>query len=352
MLTIPSSPQANIIWPKIAIIILNWNGFQDTVECLTSLKDVDYPNYKIVLVDNGSKDNEGLRLYALFPQVHLIPNTTNRGFAGGNNDGINWALEQDFDYIVNLNNDCTVTPLWLKNLVRGLCEEQADFGSSMILSYYDRDLICSDGDALLPNGGGFPVNRNKRYHGTSRRKKIFGACGAGSMYSRVCLKEIKIKQNQYFDELHFAYLEDVDLGIRLNVKGYQGIGIEDAVIYHKESQSAGSFSEFKLFSLEKNRILNMALNFPLPLILLGEMFYLFKLFFIFIYSLFFKKGIGSRYQEKMKIGNIVRMFMRARIWFFQNRQAVLTDRRERKARGFIQFKVSRFFRWDISHSLR
>jgi len=82
--------------------------------------------------------------------------------------------------------------------------------------YPETKLICSDGDALMPDGSGIVVNPFMPYDGDNTLKPIFSACGAGSIYSVKCLSRIKIKENQFFDELYFAYYEDVDLGIRLN----------------------------------------------------------------------------------------------------------------------------------------
>jgi len=130
--------------PSAAIIILNWNGFDDTVECLQSLRQVTYTHYKVVLVDNGSANNEGKNIKNLFPEIHLIENATNRGFAGGCNNGIAWAMDNSFDYIITLNNDCLVEPDWLTNLVAGLVASGADFASSRIMYYPEKDLICSD----------------------------------------------------------------------------------------------------------------------------------------------------------------------------------------------------------------
>ena len=95
----------NILYslPKIAVIILNWNGKEDTLECLVSVKQLDYTNYEIVLVDNGSTDDSVDAILKQHPDVTLLQTGMNLGYAGGNNVGINWALEKDADYILLLN---------------------------------------------------------------------------------------------------------------------------------------------------------------------------------------------------------------------------------------------------------
>ena len=169
--------------PSIVIIVLNWNGFDDTVACLESLRRLDYTNVKTVLVDNGSDNDEGRRLAGLFPEVHLLANSHNRGFAGGNNDGIQWAMNRGCDFIVNLNNDCLVEPNWLTELAGAVLRSGADFASSRIMCYPQTELICSDADGLLPDGSGFVQRGMQRWDGRRETFSIVSACGAASMYS-------------------------------------------------------------------------------------------------------------------------------------------------------------------------
>ena len=91
--------------PKIFIIIINWNGKRDTIECLESLEKLEYKNCEIVIVDNGSKDNSVDTLKNRFPQINLLEARRNLGFAGGNNLGMRYALEHGADFILLLNND-------------------------------------------------------------------------------------------------------------------------------------------------------------------------------------------------------------------------------------------------------
>ena len=338
--------------PRVAIIILNWNGFSDTQECLESLKILNYSHYRIVLVDNGSQNNEGQKLKELFPAIHLIENRENRGFAGGNNDGMNWAMAQGFDYIVNLNNDCIVEKDWLSNFINGLLAAKADFGSSMILFYDDRTSICSDNDILLPDGSAIPINRNKHRTADDSPRGIFAACGAGSVYSRECLEKTKIKGNQFFDELHFAFYEDVDLGIRLKARGCHGVVIPQAIVYHKHSKTAGKYSEFKMFHSEKNRMLNEILNYPLWLIPLGEIFFSLKLCAGFVYSLLNRESKGARYRGKISIGRFLLLLLRARLWIFQHWKDILPDRQERKRRQLISGDVYKHFYWNLFDFLK
>src|SRR5579871_2582654 len=96
--------------PKIAVILLNWNGKADTLACLHSLTHATYPRFDIIVVDNGSTDGSAAAILEYYPQCQLIESPTNLGFAAGNNLGIQWALNTEAEFLFLLNNDTTVAP--------------------------------------------------------------------------------------------------------------------------------------------------------------------------------------------------------------------------------------------------
>lgn len=336
----------------MAIIILNWNGLEDTAECLESLKDLDYGNYNIVLVDNGSDNNEGDKLKEKFPYIHLIKNAENRGFAGGNNDGINWAVRNGFEYIVNLNNDCIVTKGWLTGLLEGLQLGNADFAASRIMYYPDTNLICSYKDVLLADTTLISIDRYEEYNNLDKIEKNYVANGAASIYSSRCLESVKIKENQFFDELYFAYCEDVDLGMRLSSKSYRGVCVPQAVVYHKHSRTAGEYSALTLFLSEKNRILNEIFNYPLYFICCGELFFFLKIFVGTIYSIYNRKSKGYSYMKNVNIFRVSLLLIKARISIFSQFFLILKNRKERKSNGFISIKILKIFYWNICSILK
>jgi GT2 family glycosyltransferase len=333
--------------PSVAIIILNWNGFDDTIACLQSLRQLTYTQYTTVLVDNGSANNEGKRIKKLFPEIHLIENATNRGFAGGCNDGINWAFKGAFEFIITLNNDCLVEGHWLSNLVAGLNAAHADFGSSRIMYYPETDLICSDGDGLLPDGTGYVVNPLKQFQEPGAIKPVFSACGAGAIFSKRCLEAVRIRDYQFFDELFFAYFEDIDMGARLHALAYVGVSIPDAVVYHKQSRSAGERSFFQIYQSEKNRMLVELLNFPLWLIVLGELYNCTRTI-----SRAIVKFLPAKQQNKArpltpKNFSPWSILFKSRWWIVQNFLAIWNDRRERKSKRLISSRICTWLCWDV-----
>ena len=334
--------------PSIVIIVLNWNGFSDTVECLESLRRLNYGNYKTVLVDNDSANDESRRLAGRFPEVHLIANSQNRGFAGGNNDGIQWALQRSCDYIVNLNNDCLVEPDWLTNLTRAVVRTGADFASSRIMCYPQTELICSDADGLLPDGSGFVLRSMLPWNGNLQPFKIFSACGAASLYSTACVRKTCITPGQFFDELYFAYFEDIDLGFRLHAKNCRGISVPDAVVYHKGQQSSVKNSFFHQFQLEKNRRLNVRLNFPLWMQPISPAYRIVK-------NIYRGKLINSKQPLSLQLpGSTAPNHRRAvRKWMKDNAAAVARDRQQRKAAGLISNRAYQAITWSpFKHTIK
>jgi GT2 family glycosyltransferase len=329
--------------PSIVIIVLNWNGFSDTAACLESLRSLDYKNFKTVLVDNGSDNDEGRRLQELFPEVYLIANSHNRGFAGGNNDGIQWAMNRGCDFIINLNNDTLVETNWLTELVGAALRSGADFASSRVMCYPQTGLICSDADGLLPDGAGFVLRGMQPWSGNREPYGIVSACGAASMYSADCVRRVSITPGQFFDELYFAYFEDIDLGFRLHAKNCAGISVPDAVVYHKGQQSSTKHSFFHLFHLEKNRRLNVRLNFPLwmqpisPIYRIAKNIYRGKI--INLENHFAKKSAQVK-NSSFNIRQAVRQ------WMKNNAAAITLDRKQRKAAGLISNRAYQAITWN------
>ena len=111
----PERPRENL--PSVAVIVLNWNGTQDTLECLHSLSSIDYPRFEIVVVDNGSTPSPRETFLKQFPTITYIETCLNLGYAGGNNVGLQHALGAGHDYAFVLNNDTVVEPDVLRQAV-------------------------------------------------------------------------------------------------------------------------------------------------------------------------------------------------------------------------------------------
>jgi len=219
--------------PKVAIVILNWNGYDVTRECLASLSKIDYPNYEIVLVDNGSTDGSPERLVAEFPGITVIRNKENLGFTGGNNVGIRRALEENADYVFLLNNDTVVAANFLSELIRaGESDKRIGLLNPKIFYFEPSNRIWYA-------GGSFNIWKGIASHRGSRRvdrglhdlqEEVTFITGCAFLIKTEVIRKIGM-----LDECFFYTCEDTDWTIRSLNAGYKALYAPSSVIWHKES---------------------------------------------------------------------------------------------------------------------
>lgn len=217
--------------PLVYVIVLNWNGWQETLECLTSLEVLDYPNYEVVVVDNGSTNGSAEEIRKAKPQVTLLETGRNLGFAGGNNIGIRYALEQGAEYIWLLNNDTVVDPGALTAMIE-LAEKDRRIGVVGSVLYY------MEQPTKVQAWGGGRVNL---LTGRSRHLLAPGEphyiTGASMLLRREALEQVGL-----LDEGFFMYWEDADFGFRLRKAAWKLEVAPNARVWHKESASLGKKS--------------------------------------------------------------------------------------------------------------
>lgn len=219
--------------PKVSIVILNWNGYEVTRECLASLSKIDYPNYEIVLVDNGSADGSPERLAAEFPGVGVIRNKENLGFTGGNNVGIRRALQENADYVLLLNNDTVVAPQFLSKLIRaGESDKRIGLLNPKIFYFEPSNRIWYAGGAfniwkgIASHRGAREVDRGQ--YDTQEEVTFITGCAF------VIKTEVIRKIGLLDDSLFYSY-EDADWTIRSLNAGYKALYVPSSVVWHKES---------------------------------------------------------------------------------------------------------------------
>lgn len=240
--------------PRVVIAVLNWNGWQDTVQCLRSLQAVTYENMEIILVDNGSTPADLVELRKWAAQVRLIENSVNLGFAGGNNVAIRTALaDPRTDYVLVLNNDVVVEPDFLDQMI-ATAQQGADMVSPRVLNLADRKTVDRLGIVISAALLGYDMKRQEG-------RAPFCPSGCSALYSRKLLGAVAL-DGQYFDEDFFAYVEDVDLGMRAVVRGFRGALAHQAVIYHKGSASTYAQSPFSIYHGHRNTIWYLAKSVP------------------------------------------------------------------------------------------
>jgi len=225
---------------KVVLVILNWNKPDDTIECLESCQRIDYPNFETLLVDNHSSDDSVARIRARFPKLTVLENADNLGYAGGNNAGIRAALTMGADLVFILNNDVTVHPKALTELVRVFKKEpDAGIVAPKVLYYDDHATINSLGTSmdwlkLRPKMGHYHEKDSASYPDVMPMQVLLGAA---LMLSRGMLAKVGL-----LDEKFFIFHEEADWCFRSLRAGYRNLTASQAVIYHKESKTMRDFS--------------------------------------------------------------------------------------------------------------
>lgn len=245
---------------RVAIIVLNWNGIKDTLDCLCSLQNQSYNKFTIVVVDNGSTDNshELLSKYQSkhTENVEVVYNPHNFGFAGGVNTGIEWALNEDFEYIALFNNDATADKDWLEKLVDAIQPKEVGISTGLLL-LGDGKTIDSTGDWYSIWGLPFPRNRGDKTEKAPDAGFVFSGSGGASLYKTEMLRSIGL-----FDEDFFAYYEDVDISFRAQLAGWKVAYEPSAIAYHKQGATANKISGFAVYQTFKNLPLLFIKNVP------------------------------------------------------------------------------------------
>lgn len=243
----------------ITIIILNWNGKQDTLACLTSLQESDYKDHRIVLVDNGSHDDSVACIQKEFPHVEIIETKTNLGFAGGNNVALRQVLKTNTDYILLLNNDTVVKPEMLTAFVKR-AEEQPDSAWGAKLYLYDLpDTFDHFGGNWDPKSGFFRLIANRqRDDGNAYPDPIEMdyICGAALFAPKRIFEKVGLLEERYF-----LIWEEADWCMRAKKLGYKMQLCPEAKLFHKVSASFVGGKPHQSYFNCRNRLLFIERNF-------------------------------------------------------------------------------------------
>jgi GT2 family glycosyltransferase len=222
---------------KVSIITLTWNSYEVTRDCLLSLRNLEYPCFEVMVVDNGSNDGSSERLASEFPDVRLIRNQTNLGFSGGNNVAIRDALLRDSDYLLLLNNDTLVDPGFLSALIR-VAETDDRIGLLNPKIYYlePPNTIWYAGGIrkpwrVFPKHLGLHKLDDGRYD-TTREVTFITGCA-------LLIKTNVVRQIGLLDEIFFLGFEDADWSVRAFQAGFKGVYVPAAVIWHRDAYVTG-----------------------------------------------------------------------------------------------------------------
>lgn len=312
---------------RVSIIILNWNGLKDTIECLESLKKITYPNYEVILVDNGSDRNEANILEEKYKNyIRLIRNKENLGFAKGNNVAIRQILQEGKSaYALFLNNDTVVEPDFLEKMIeKAEQNEKIGMTAARIMQYKNRSEIDNLGLYLTRSGLILSVKD---------KKTTFFPSGTCSLYKAKALEAVEM-DGDFFDSDFFCYAEDFDLAFRVLFKGYIPARADNAVIYHKGTASTGGvMSDFAVYHSQRNNFWVLIKNLP-------TYFWLKYLFWM----LLFQFGIILLYIKRRKLGLILKAdfdAFKSFKKFFKKRKVIQRGKKisNRKLKKYIGQKI-------------
>jgi hypothetical protein len=237
-------------FPKVSIVIVNWNGVRDTIECLESLKKIDYLNYNVIVVDNASdgEDAEILkRKYGSY--IYLIQNDKNYGFGVGSNMGTKYALEKfNPDFILLLNNDTVVDPKFLKELVKvAAMDKKIGITIPRIYYYGTEEHYTSYG--TFNHWLGLEFWEKKFELKGVAKFDIVSCCAA-------LLRREVIEKGGFFDPAYFMYYNDIDLCIRARRMGFDFVVVPSSKIWHKAERAfGGSLSPRTIYYTTRNRLI-------------------------------------------------------------------------------------------------
>lgn len=274
---------------KITVVIPNYNGIKYLNDCLDSLykQEPDTPEYQVLVVDNGSMDGSVEAAKAAFPNTQFILLEENTGFCHAVNMGI---LETNAEYVLLLNNDTKVKSGFIKGLYDAIDRDENIFSVSAQMLMWDRpDLIDDAGDRYCVLGWAYSRGKGKPATAYDKACDVFSACGGAVIYRRALFDKTGL-----FDEAHFAYLEDLDIGYRAKILGYRNCYEPKAQVLHFGSASTGSrYNEKKTVLAAANNVYLIYKNMPLLQLLLNLPFILFGIVIKFLF--FCKKGMGRLY---------------------------------------------------------
>lgn len=239
-----SSPAlSQIRYPRVSIIILNWNKYKDTSQCIDAVQNNNYPNYDIFVVDNGSSDDSGEQLARDYPEIEFIFNDRNLGFAAGNNVGIEKAISEGADHVLLLNNDTKPRSNFLFPLVETAESEDRTAAVSGVV-YDENGEIQSAGGSYSPIL--YKLNTNTEVSADSAFETQF-VTGALMLLTGEFLH-----RGYRFDEGYFFGREDIDLALTAKRDGWKLIINPDSKILHNRGASAGNLSQFRFYNRARN----------------------------------------------------------------------------------------------------
>ena len=233
-------------YPKISIVILNYNAGQLLLDCVESITNTHYENYEIIVVDNASKDNSHKECKKKFSQIELIENDKNLGYCEGNNVGLRKVKGK---FVVILNPDTLVDPNWLKELLDGYQKFGDGIYQPKFLTTNNHKILQSTGNMIQLFGFGFSRNKGDLDKDQFNKPEVIGYASGTCLFTSTAI----IQKLGMFDSFLFAYHDDLDLCWRAALQDLKSYYIPSSIVYHPSEGFSFKWSDFKYYLLERNR---------------------------------------------------------------------------------------------------
>lgn len=279
---------------KVTVVIPNYNGKEYIEVCLNSIKKQIFKEYKVLIIDNASQDGSCEIIRDNYEDFKLIVNDKNEGFCKAVNQGIEMS---DTEYVLLLNNDTELDECFLENMVKEIEKSEKIFSvSSKMINYYDRSVMDDAGDGYTILGWQYQRGISQNVNDYKKGTDVFTACAGAALYRKCVFDRIGL-----FDEMHFAYMEDIDIGYRAQIYGYRNVYCPSARVYHIGSATTGSkYNDFKVRMAARNNLYVIYKNMPVVQFIINFPFIIAGM--TVKYFFFKKKNFGKYYLMGLKEG--------------------------------------------------
>lgn len=329
--------------PAVSVIVLNYNGKGFLDACVASLEGQTFQDFELLLVDNASHDGSWEHMQERWADRHvLIRNEENLGYAEGNNVALRRARGR---YLVVLNNDTEVDPDWLAELVKA-AEEHPDYGmfSSQIRSFAQPDTLDTIGVILYRDGMSRGLGRLELAERYGEPREVFAPSGCAGFYRREMLDAVG-----FFEADYFAYCEDTDLGFRGQLAGFRCRYVPTARVYHHYSGTAGKYSPFKAYLVERNHLYLRMRLFPKRMLVMSPFYTLYR-YVLQAYSVLSGRGAAGEFAKSAPASQLIGILLKAYLHALRHLPHLLRQRRAiARIRRVSSAEISSWFdRFPIS----
>jgi GT2 family glycosyltransferase len=289
---------------RVSVLILNWNGRELLRDCLVSVAAQGYRDFETIVVDNGSNDGSVEMLRDDFGWAKVVGLAENTGFCRGNNLAF---AESSGDLILLLNNDAELSDNFLEEVVSA-ADHSPSYGmyATRVRMFDQPEVFDSTGLLVYPDGicrsRGWLERDLGQY---DESEEVLGPNGCAAVYRRTMIDDVGL-----FDEGYFAYLEDLDLAMRGQLRGWRCLYLPNAIALHKKSMTSGYHSAFKAYHVERNRIWNALRLFPLRLLALSPLYTIAR-YLAQAFALAAGKGVSSSFRRDYSRADLLWILLRA-----------------------------------------